>query len=304
MGTLAQPGPHGGAGRDPAVERILRRAARGLARAWPRGGRWLEQAAGFAGEVSRKAAVDDLGTRAAALTYTAFLALFPLLLLALSVSGFVLKGRGSRWIDDAIGAIPGLGDLVARQASALVEGRYATGLVGLVGTTWAASALSDRARRTLGVIFGRRESYVRHRAAALLSTLVLGAAVLVTTGLSGTIVALAGRGLGGAALALVGHAVVFAWALGLVLLSYRVLIPGRIPWRELLPGALATAAGWAVLQFAGSTLVDRAIGRWSIVYGTIATVFGVLLFLRLTIWVFLSGAELSAILRDHRAQDA
>jgi uncharacterized BrkB/YihY/UPF0761 family membrane protein len=37
-----------------------------------------------------------------------------------------------------------------------------------------------------------------------------------------------------------------------------------------------------------------------VIYGTIATVFGVLLFLRFAAWVFLAGAELSVALHPDR----
>jgi len=37
-----------------------------------------------------------------------------------------------------------------------------------------------------------------------------------------------------------------------------------------------------------------------VIYGTIATVFGVLLFLRIAAWIFLAGGELSATLLFRR----
>jgi uncharacterized BrkB/YihY/UPF0761 family membrane protein len=59
--------------------------------------------------------------------------------------------------------------------------------------------------------------------------------------------------------------------------------------------------GWTILQGIGSWFVARQVAHWSALYGTIATVFGVLLFLRIAAWIFLAGAELSAILRARGA---
>jgi len=264
--------------------------------------RAIERLRLLAADLQARSQRDDVGTLAAALTYAAFLSIFPLLLLGLSITGFVLQGRGTDAIEHAVAAIPGLQDLLTQQAMALVESRVQTGLIGLVGTLWAASALSNRARRALARIFGQEQSAIRARLEAVGVTLVLGAAALVTIGLSGYVVGVVGRGPFGTIGELMAHLVVAAMAFGLFLLSYRLLIPARIAWRDLVPGAVVAAVGWTVLQYAGSWFVERSISKWSVLYGTIATVFGVLLFLRLSAWIFLAGAELSAALRERRAR--
>ena len=80
------------------------------------------------------------------------------------------------------------------------------------------------------------------------------------------------------------------------LVCYLLLVPGRQQVRDLVPAALVCAVGWTVLQGIGSWFVARQVAHWSALYGTIATVFGVLLFLRIAAWIFLAGAELAATL--------
>ncbi|HEY6680286.1 MAG TPA: YhjD/YihY/BrkB family envelope integrity protein, partial [Actinomycetota bacterium] len=94
---------------------------------------------------------------------------------------------------------------------------------------------------------------------------------------------------------------VFAMLVGFFLFSYRLLAPGRQAVRDLVPGAVVCALGWTILQGIGGWFVARQVAHWSALYGTIATVFGVLLFLRIAAWIFLAGAELSAILRARGA---
>ena len=188
-------------------------------------------------ELRRKALRDDVATQASALTFTAFVSIFPLLLLATSLVGFRLEGRGMASIDQLVSTIPGLEQLVAGQAQTIVDGRFTAGIVGLAGLVWAASALSNRARRALGVIFEHREAAIASRFVAVGDTFVLGALLLVC------------------------------------------------------------ALGWTILQGIGGWFVARQVAHWSALYGTIATVFGVLLFLRIAAWVFIAGAELSVILR-------
>jgi len=94
---------------------------------------------------------------------------------------------------------------------------------------------------------------------------------------------------------------VLAMLVGFFLIAYRLLAPGRQTFRDLLPGAVVCAMGWTILQGLGGWFVARQVAHWSALYGTIATVFGVLLFLRIAAWIFLAGAELSAILRTRSA---
>jgi len=252
-------------------------------------------------ELRRKALRDDVATQASALTFTAFLSLFPLLLLATSLVGFRLEGRGMASIDQLVSTIPGLTQLVAGQAQTIVDGRFTAGIVGLAGLVWAASALSNRARRALGVIFEHQETAITSRFVAVGDTFVLSALLLAGVTVAGAVANLAHDHTGGWPGLVVADVGVFAMLAGFFLFSYRLLAPGRQAIRDLVPGAVVCALGWTILQGIGSWFVARQVAQWSALYGTIATVFGVLLFLRIAAWIFLAGAELSAILRARGA---
>jgi membrane protein len=290
MGTLTQPGPP-----RPGAERILETASRGLGRIWPAGGRVLARLAEPTGELLRKATQDDVATQASALTFTAFVALFPALLLATSIAGFWLRSQEEASIQRIVGSIPGLGDLLEQSAHTIVQGRFAAGVVGLLGLLWAASALSSRARRSLTVIFAQHESVVRGRLWAIVATIALGLGVLVGVTLVGVLTGLLNRTSGSTVAGIGVEAATLVVLVGVFLLIYRLLLPRAVPFRQLLPAAIVCAVGWTILQGVGGWFLARAIDRWSALYGTIASVFGVLLFLRIMAWVFLAGAELSSI---------
>jgi len=253
----------------------------------------------FARRLRRKALADDIATHASALTFTAFLSIFPLVLLAASVVGFRLEDRGMESIERLVRTVPGLDQLVASQAEAIVNGRYTAGVIGIVGLFWAASALSNRARRALGVIFERREALVRRRVVALGITLVLGCLLLAGVTAAGALTSLA-RDRGPSVGWVLGQLGVIVLLIGFFLIAYRLLVPGGRPFRDLLPAAVVCALGWTVLEGIGSWFVGRQVAQWSVIYGTIATVFGVLLFLRIAAWIFLIGAEVSVTLRPDR----
>jgi YihY family inner membrane protein len=268
MGTLAQPGS-----RRPSGRAVI----------------------AFGRELRRKALRDDVATHASALTFTAFVSLFPLLLLATSAIGFRLDDRGMESIEQLVRAVPGLDQLVQGQAQAIVDGRYTAGVVGIVGLLWAASALSNRARRALAVIFERHETAVRSRILAIGTTLALGLILVAGVTAAGALTGLIhDRGVStGWIVAQIG---MFALLLPFFLICYRLLVPGGQRLRDLIPAAVVCAAGWTILQGVGSWFVARQVAQWSVLYGTIATVFGVLLFLRIGAWIFLAGAELAATL--------
>jgi uncharacterized BrkB/YihY/UPF0761 family membrane protein len=56
--------------------------------------------------------------------------------------------------------------------------------------------------------------------------------------------------------------------------------------------------GFELLRLFGGWYVGRFVTKASALYGSIAAIFGILIFLRLAMWLFLYGAEISSILRD------
>ena len=81
------------------------------------------------------------------------------------------------------------------------------------------------------------------------------------------------------------------------------LTPGSIGWRSHLAGALVMTTGWELFKLAGGMLLAYYINGATLLYGTIGTVVGLLLFLRLASGLFVFGAEVSAVLLDRRSDE-
>jgi len=245
---------------------------------------------------------DDLGTMAAALAFQAFLSLFPILLLALSIAGFLLAGDPAGWLRRFFDAVPGIGPLLDGNLDAIVRARGGLGIVALAGVAWAASGLTGRASAALGRIFRvPGGSLVRRRVRSLLALLVLGAALLAGLLASGTIAAIHAEGWWEVPLRVLTLAAVAGLELLFFLGTYAMLTPSGEPaFRDHLPGALLMTAGWEILKLVGGVLVVAVVNRSSALYGTIGAVFGLLVFLRAAASLYLVGAELSALLREAR----
>ena len=92
--------------------------------------------------------------------------------------------------------------------------------------------------------------------------------------------------------------VVLALVMVVTLVVFYMLSQGqRRPLREVLPGVASSLAAWMVLSMAFSYYVEH-VGQYSVLYGSIATVIVVLLWLYMSGQVLILGAEFSAALTE------
>jgi membrane protein len=251
---------------------------------------------------SARVSSDALGIQAGSLTYGAVLSIPPLLLIAMSIASAFLRDHQEatdsiiRAITDAV---PGATQVVNANLELRNFQQLGIGLIGLVTVIWTASGFAARARHAFGVVFQtERTGLVAGRiSAALLGTpiVLLFVGLAVVGGLS------AGRKLFGGLpyLAdLAGILGVVAVSFLFVLLTYRLLTPGRGPTlREHVPGSLVFAAGWLGLHVLGAAYVSQVVTRTTALYGTVGALFGLFAFLYLTMWLLLLGAEISQAYR-------
>lgn len=249
---------------------------------------------------------DDLGTQASALAFQAYLSLFPLMLLGLSAAGFLLSGDPADAVRRFFAAVPGMGPLLERNLDQVVRARGGLGVIALVGVIWSATALAGRGTRSLARIFRAPDpGLLRRRARALVSIVVLGALLLAALVLSGVVANLELPGASGLLGRLASFAGLAGLEFGFFLLSYRLLTPEGGPGLgDHLPGAALMTLGWSMLKLIGGILVARTVSNASALYGTIGAVFGILVFLRVAATLWLSGAELTQLIREERREIA
>ena len=121
-------------------------------------------------------------------------------------------------------------------------------------------------------------------------------ALLVIAALLGTVSSVWGR----VAIVVVGVPAAVAWSWW----TQHFLLSGRVPWRPLVPGALAIAVGLIGLSILAKLLLSRSIVTNHDEYGPIGVVFMLLSWLIALSVVLLGGALLGAALversREHR----
>ncbi|HLA93994.1 MAG TPA: YhjD/YihY/BrkB family envelope integrity protein [Actinomycetota bacterium] len=244
--------------------------------------------------VAERFRMDEIDTHAAALAYQLFLST-----LAVSIAGLAILGLVARHssVEVPAGA--------EEQWQNLIDGGVWLGLVALGGLLVTASGFGRRATRALAAVFrtgpvAGATGYARGLAVAL-GVIVLVGAVPIVTGILATLQAVGGLEVSGRVL---GFGTTVALEFGLFLLAYVALTPGAgPPWRAYVSGAVLMTVGWELSKLAGGILLAYLIDKATLLYGTIGAIVGLLVFLRYAAWLFLVGAELSAVLAERRMRD-
>ena len=267
----------------------LLRPVRALDRAQQRR-RWL--AIPFA--VLKKFGDDQAGNLAALVAYYAFFSLFPLLLVLVTILGFVLHGdKGAQHAVEksVLGQFPVIGSQIkvhalAGHAAALVIGLVVATFGGL-GVTQAAQNAFDR---VWAVPYKDRPDFLRSRIRGLTLLLLLGILFIAATAVSGLV-----TGLGGAGVKVAGIAISLIANFCLFLAAFRFLTSATIPTRCLWIGAGFAAGFWEILQVVGGIYINLVYRHASSTYSQFALVIALLVWLHLGAQVTMYAAETNVV---------
>jgi YihY family inner membrane protein len=257
---------------------------------------WL----GFPVAVFKKFGDDQAGNLAALLAYYGFASLFPALLVFVTVLGIVLRSNAAlqdRVLNSTFGQYPVIGPLLQRNVHSLGTTGFALA-VGLILTFLAALGVATAIQNALNTVwavpYSRRPGFPWNmlRASGLLLTVGLG--LIVTSGLSG-IASAASHLIGGAGTHVGTVLVSLLVNIGVFWLGFRLATAQEVTWRELFPGALASAVVWQVLQLSAAIILEHQLAHSKSLYGVFGIVLGLLAWLYLQAQVTLYAIEASVV---------
>lgn len=253
------------------------------------------------------------GQYAAAITYFSFLALFPLVLLAVSVAAFVLHSHPAALqslFDSITKQLPGsFGSTVHNAIETAIARRASIGIVGLVGVLLTGLGWIGNLRAAVDACWGRRppqRNFVMAKVANLGVLCGLGLAVLVSIGLTAAGTSLAqllirhagAENLTGAHYLLTAVGIVLAIAGDMLVLFWLlVMLPGAKPPRSVaLLGVVVGAVGFEILQLAGTYIITRS--SHSPTAGPLAGIVAILIWIQLVARLILFCAAWMAVLTE------
>ena len=247
--------------------------------------------------VIRKFADDRTSAWGALMTFYAFLALFPLLVIALTVIGHLAAGNPElerQLLDGVLGQIPVVGDMIEDDISALQAGGLGLG-VGLLGLLWGATGIYNSGQLAMSQVWNveglERPGLVMRLMRSLLLFVVLGVGAVGT-----------GWAIRNGLYASVGAPLRVSTVVGTLLgsfvvlaLVFRILTPHSIEMRKLWVAVGLATVGWLGLQVLGGFAISREVEQVDI-YGVFAYVIAVLMWLWLVFRVLLFSAEAAVVI--------
>lgn len=253
-------------------------------------------ALGFPLGVVKKFSDDHAGNLAALMAWYGFFSLFPLLLVLVTVFGYVLRGNPDLYDDivrSAIKQFPVIGRDIEVQA---LGGSTVALVIGLVAAVWAGLGITLAGQRAMDQVWDiphrLRRNFLTARLRGLLILLVLGLLnVAVTTGVG---LLLGGLGIG-ATFTVAGFVTSAVLDVALFWAVFRFYTHASVPTRQLWLGIVLAAIGWAVLQTVGTIYVRRVVSRANETYGFFAIVIGLLSWLYLGAQMLLYAAEANVV---------
>jgi membrane protein len=245
---------------------------------------------------------DDEGNYLAALiAYYAFVSMFPLLLLATTILGYVLGGDPDlqhRILTSALSEFPIVGDQLQEPARI---GGGATGLViGILGALYGglgvAQAVQHAMNTTWRIPRNNRPNPVKARGRSLLLLGTAGLAAIGTTALSAFGGSSAGS-LGGVLRILLLVAAVLINAMVFVF-AFRLATARHLSVTDVAPGAIGAAVVWQLLQTFGAAYVEHVVKGASATNGVFALVLGLLAFFYISAVAVVLCAEINVVRVD------
>jgi membrane protein len=248
---------------------------------------------------------DDQGAYLAAiLTYYAFVAIFPVLLIASSVLGFILQGDEelqAELLDSALSQFPIVGTQLGRPEG--IEGSTSAVVVGSLAALYGLLGLGQAAQNALNVVWAvprnsRFNPFVG-RWRGFLSMLLAGFVVVTTATVSAFTGNLGSLGFEvDALLRWAGTGLSVLLTAAVLALMMRYTTAHRPSFRTNLPGAVVIAVLWHTLQVLGGEYVRRVVAAASEMNGIFAIVLGLVALLFLASSMAVLGLEVSVVLQQ------
>jgi membrane protein len=257
---------------------------------------------GFIAAVIKKFGDDQAGQLAALIAYYGFLSLFPLLLVFVTILGFVLQGDTSAQesvLHSTLSQFPIIGQQLQKNIHSLKGNGFAL-VFGLLGSLLAGLGITKASQNAFNQIWyvphKHRSNFLTERLRGIGLLFALGALAIVSTAAAGYVTGGGGHSVLGV---VAGIVVAFLVNMLLFFTAFRLLTNADVHTNDILPGVLLAAVLWQILQHVGGYYVDHVVRHAKETSGLFAFVLGLLAWLYLGAQVTVLAAEVNVVRAKH-----
>jgi membrane protein len=244
---------------------------------------------------------EDRGNHFAALvSFYGFFSIFPLLLVLVTILGYVLADHPDlrdRILNSAVAQFPVIGTQITQNVQSL-DGHGIVLAFGIIAALWGGLGAVDVLQHAMNTMWNvpqyRRPNILKRKLRDLVVVGVLGFAVLGTT-VASALGAFVPMPSVGRAFSVLGTVVV---NVGVLILMFRLLTNCPLALRKILPGAVLGALALVGLQVLGGIYVRNVVKDASDTYGAFAAVIGLLTWIAVQARIVLLTSETNVVLND------
>ena len=256
---------------------------------------------------------DDIFALASQLAYHLMLSFFPFLIFLVTLIGFI-KLNSNEVLDGLQRILPtAVFELTSTTIEEVINSQH-TGLLGVsvILTIWSASSAFRGVTKGVNKTYNIQEnrSFIKRAMIGMISVVALALAII------STLLMLVFGGLIGEILNkylpfayvidfiwnILRYVIVIVMMIIIFAMIYKLTPAKRIKFKNVLPGAIVSTIGWLVVSLGFSFYVNN-FSHYSRFYGSIWTVFVLMIWLFITSIVFIFGVELNSILEKSQRKD-
>lgn len=247
----------------------------------------------------------DNGTLVAgAISFFAFLSIFPLLLAGVGILGMVLGSpdRAQRIILSATSEYA-VGSQARDLISQVVRGDNAATGIGLVLLLWSGTQVMTMLEQAVNVAWDVREKrgFLKQRAVGLLLALIVGALILISVGATAAVKYItSGRSHGAPELSWIAtflsYLVPFLVISAMFTVVYKILPYTRVQWRSAVIGGIFAGVLWQIALHVFTFYVVH-FASYNKVYGSLGAAILLLVWINYSAVIGILGAELASVIQ-------
>jgi uncharacterized BrkB/YihY/UPF0761 family membrane protein len=246
--------------------------------------------------VQKKFGDDNANLVVVALAWYGFTAIFPLLLVVVTLFGFIGKASIGNGLVNTLHEFPVIGSSFNPGSSTSLHGSTAGLVIGLIGLIYGAQGVTQTAQLAMATVWNipqdQRTGFLPRLGRSVAGLITIGGAFLINAFVSGYLT-------GGTS----NYAIRIPVIVGLIIINaalyfatFTLLTAKVIGPRGLLPGAILGGVVFTALITVGAGLVAHQLKHSSETYGAFSTVIGIVAFLLLLAKLSLYAAELNPVL--------